>query len=158
MPFIDADSESEAAAGCSIDEIFTSHGEAAFRDGERRIIARLLDGPTIILAAGGGAFMDPETRDRAAKQSITVWLRADLELLVKRTARRNHRPLLKGKNVKAILRQLIEERHPIYAGADIVVDTEDLRPETVTRRVIAAIEQHLDTSRRGEEKKQHVLP
>jgi shikimate kinase len=158
LPFVDADSEIEAAAGCTIEEIFAGHGEAAFRDGERRVIARLLDGPTIVLAAGGGAFMDPETRARAAERSITVWLRADLDLLVKRTARRNHRPLLRGKDAKAVLRHLIEERHPIYAEADIVVDMEDARPETVVQRVSAAIERYLGQCGDVKKKKQWILP
>lgn len=158
LPFVDADSEIEAAAGCTIEKIFDYHGEAAFRNGERRVIARLLDGPTIILAAGGGAFMDPETRARAAQRSITVWLRADLDLLVKRIVRSNHRPLLRGKNPKAVLRKLIEERHPIYAEADVVVDTEDSRPEMITQRVIVAIERHLERCGGRGKKKQRVSP
>jgi shikimate kinase len=156
--FVDADSEIEEAAGCAIEEIFSCHGEAAFRDGERRVIARLLNGPVIVLAAGGGAFMDQKTRALAAEQSITVWLRADLDLLVKRTARRNHRPLLRGKNAREVLRRLIEERHPIYAKADIVVDTEDARPEIVAQRVIAAIERHIEQDGESGKKNQQVLP
>src|SRR5262249_29144580 len=94
LPFVDADAEIERAAGCTIEEIFEKHGEAIFRDGERRVIARLLEGPVGVLATGGGAFMDPETRARIRSRAITVWLKADLDTLVDRVSRRSHRPLL----------------------------------------------------------------
>ncbi len=139
LDFVDADAEIEAAAGCSIEDIFTQHGEAAFRDGERRVIARLLGRPAQVLATGGGSFMDPQTRALIKEGAISLWLRGDLDLLLKRTARRNNRPLLKRGDPREILRRLIEERHPIYAEADIVVDSHDGPPEITVKRVLAAI-------------------
>ncbi len=143
LPFIDADSEVEAAAGCTISEIFERHGEAAFRDGERRVIARLLDEPRRVLATGGGAFIDADTRALIGREAISVWLRAELEVLVRRTARRDSRPLLKRGNPRQILGRLIEERYPIYAQADIVVDSVDGPPEDTVDNVLAALERHL---------------
>ncbi len=142
-PFIDADSEVEAAAGCTINEIFERHGESAFRDGERRVIARLLDGPRRVLAIGGGAFIDADTRALIGSEAISVWLRAELEVLVRRTARRDSRPLLKRGNPRQILGRLIEERYPIYAQADIVVDSVDGPPEDTVDNVLAALERRL---------------
>lgn len=142
-PFVDADKEIEKAAGCSIEEIFERHGEAAFRDGERRVIARLLGDPRQVLATGGGAFMDPRTRAAIREHGISVWLRADLELLVRRTGRRNDRPLLKGKDRRAVLQGLIDERYPVYAEADVAVDIDDSPPDVTTARVRAAIEDFL---------------
>ncbi len=136
LPFIDADSEIEAAAGATIEEIFQRHGEAYFRDGERRVIARLLDGPVHVMAAGGGAFMDAQTRARIRQRAISIWLRADIELLLARVARRDNRPLLKDGDRRAILTALIEKRHPIYAEADIVVDSIDGPPELTLGQVI----------------------
>ncbi len=143
LPFIDADSEVEAAAGCTISEIFERHGEAAFRDGERRVITRLLDGPRRVLAIGGGAFIDADTRALIGREAISVWLRAELEVLVRRTARRDSRPLLKRGNPRQILGRLIDERYPIYAQADIVVDSVDGPPEDTVDNVLAALERHL---------------
>ena len=139
-PFVDADREIEKAAGCTIEEIFERHGEAAFRDGERRVIARLLSDPRQVLATGGGAFMDPRTRAAIRERGISVWLRADLDLLVRRTGRRNNRPLLKGKDRRVILQGLIDERYPVYAEADVAVDIDDSPPDVTTNRVRAAIE------------------
>jgi shikimate kinase len=139
-PFVDADREIEKAAGCTIEEIFERHGEAAFRDGERRVIARLLHDPRQVLATGGGAFMDPQTRTAIRQRGVSVWLRADLDLLVRRTGRRNNRPLLKGKDRRVILQGLIDERYPVYAEADVAVDIDDSPPEVTTDRVRAAIE------------------
>jgi shikimate kinase len=139
-PFVDADREIEKAAGCTIEETFERHGEAAFRDGERRVIARLLGDPRQVLATGGGAFMDPRTRAAVREHGISVWLRADLDLLVRRTGRRNNRPLLKGKDRRVILQGLIDERYPVYAEADVTVDIDDSPPDVTTNRVRAAIE------------------
>ncbi len=139
LPFIDADAEIEAAAGQSVEEIFLRHGEAAFRDGERRVIARLLDTPAHVLATGGGAFMDPSTRALLRDRAVTVWLRADLELMLARVARRGNRPLLKGGDPRAVLETLIAERYPVYAEADITVDSVDGPPETTVERVLAAL-------------------
>ncbi len=143
LPFVDADKEIEAAAGCSVQDIFTEHGEAAFRAGERRVIARLLDQPTVILATGGGAFMDADTRALIRERAISVWLRADLELLLRRTGRRNTRPLLKRGDPRQILSDLIEQRHPVYAEADVVVDSVDGPPEMTLARVTESIRSYL---------------
>jgi len=142
LPFTDADREIEAAAGCSIPEIFEAHGEQAFRDGERRVILRLLDGAPHVLATGGGAFMDPETRAAIRDKAVSVWLRADLDLLVKRVSRRNDRPLLKGVDARQKLRSLMDERYPVYAEADIVVDSIDAPPEETVAAVRRAIDRH----------------
>jgi len=142
LPFKDADKEIEAAAGCSVEDIFTTHGEEAFRDGERRVIARLLSEPTIVLATGGGAFMDPETRQLIRERATSVWLRADVDLLLRRTARRNNRPLLKRGDPRQILNDLIEKRYPVYAEADVVVDSVDGPPEMTLGRVLDALRQH----------------
>jgi shikimate kinase len=143
LPFVDSDSEIEAAAGETIEEIFRHHGEAAFRNGERRVIARLLDGPVHVLATGGGAFMDPETRQRISERGISIWLRADLELLLARVARRDNRPLLKTGDPRTVLAALIEQRHPVYAAADIVVDSIDGPLELTLGRVITELRRHL---------------
>jgi shikimate kinase len=139
LPFVDGDTEIEAAAGCSIEEIFTRHGEAAFRDGERRVIARLLAQAPQVLATGGGAFLDPRTRAEIRKHATSVWLRADLGLLLKRTARRNNRPLLKRGDPRKILDRLIDARYPVYAEADVVVDSVDGPPELTVERVHRAL-------------------
>ncbi|MEO3427245.1 shikimate kinase [Pelagibius sp. CAU 1746] len=143
LPFVDADKEIETAAGCSIEDIFSAHGEAAFRDGERRVIARLLDEPKMVLATGGGAFMDPETRRLIRERAISVWLRADVDLLLRRTARRNNRPLLKRGDPRQILSELIALRYPVYAEADVVVDSVDGPPETTLARVVKGLQHHI---------------
>lgn len=142
MPFLDADTEIETAAGCTIEEIFANHGEAYFRDGERRVIARILSGPPVVLATGGGAFMDESTRDLIAETSVSVWLRADLDTLVRRTSKRSNRPLLKKDNPAKVLKDLMKVRHPIYELADIVVDSDDGPPEDTVERVCAALESY----------------
>lgn len=136
LPFIDADAEIEAAAGQTIEEIFDEHGEAFFRDGERRVIARLLEGPPHVMATGGGAFMDPNTRALLKSRAITVWIRADLELLLARVSRRNNRPLLKHGDKRAILSRLIAERYPVYAEAAIAIDSIDGPPEEMVGRIM----------------------
>jgi shikimate kinase len=143
LPFVDADSEIESAAGSSIEEIFARDGEAVFRNGERRVIARLLDGPAPVLATGGGAFMDPETRGLIRERAVSIWLRADLDTLLVRVARRNNRPLLKAGDPRAVLSRLIDERYPVYAEADITVDTVDGPPEATLAKVIAALDHFL---------------
>ena len=139
LPFFDSDQEIEAAAGESIDEIFANRGEQVFRDGERRVIARLLAQPIHVLASGGGAFMDPATRRLIGERGVSLWLRADLDVLVARVSRRNNRPLLKSGNARAILATLIEQRHPVYAEADVVVDSGEGSPEVTVSRAIAAL-------------------
>ena len=146
LPFVDADKEIEAAAGCSIEDIFAAHGEEAFRDGERRVISRLLDEPKMVLATGGGAFMDPETRQLIRERAISVWLRADVDLLLRRTSRRNNRPLLKRGDPRQSLSDLIEQRYPVYAEADVVVDSVDGPPETTLARVMDGLRRHIEES------------
>jgi shikimate kinase len=142
LAFVDTDQEIELAAGCTIPEIFERFGEQAFRDGERRVIARLLAGPRCVLATGGGAFMDPETRAAVRARGLSVWLRADLDTLVRRTARRTNRPLLNRGDPRKILGDLMALRYPVYAEADIHVDSLEAPPEETTARVAAAIEGH----------------
>ena len=144
VPFIDADTEIEAAAGCSIAEIFARHGEPAFRDGERRVVSRLLETePVHVLATGGGAFLDPATQALIREKAISVWLRAELDVLFERVSRRSHRPLLKTADPKRTLAELIEQRYPIYARADIIVDSGDGPIGTMVDRVIAAVAAYL---------------
>ena len=139
LPFFDSDTEIERAAGERIEEIFRNRGEAVFRDGERRVIARLLSQPVHVLATGGGAFMDPATRAMIARRGISVWLRADLDVLLARVSRRNNRPLLQERDPRAVLAELIERRHPVYAEADLTIDSGDSAPELTVTRTIAAL-------------------
>jgi shikimate kinase len=139
LPFFDSDSEIEAAAGETIEEIFRNRGEAVFRDGERRVVARLMMRPTHVLATGGGAFMDPVTRAIIARRGVSVWLRAELDVLLARVLRRNNRPLLKERDPRAVLAELIERRYPVYAEADLVIDSGEMPAEQTTTRVIAAL-------------------
>jgi shikimate kinase len=139
LPFFDSDTEIEAAAGETIEEIFRNRGEAAFRDGERRVIARLLGQPVHVLATGGGAFMDLATRALIVRRGVSVWLRADLDVLLARVARRNNRPLLQRQDPRVVLADLIERRHPVYAEADVVIDSGEGALELTTTRVIAAL-------------------
>jgi shikimate kinase len=139
LPFSDSDPEIEAAAGETIGEIFANRGEQVFRDGERRVIARLMAQPVHVLATGGGAFMDPMTRSLIGRRGVSLWLRADLDTLVARVLRRNDRPLLKRGDPRQILAELIERRHPIYAEADLTVDSGAGSPEVTVNRVIAAL-------------------
>ncbi len=143
LPFVDADTEIEKAAGCSIADIFEAHGEQAFRDGERRVIARLLESPPQVLATGGGAYMDPQTRQTIRERGVAVWLRADLDLLVKRTAKRSHRPLLNKGNPRQILKDLMDKRYPVYAEADLVIDSRDGPPEETVKRTLAAVKDYI---------------
>jgi shikimate kinase len=139
MPFVDADDEIERAAGLSIPDIFEQFGEENFRDGERRVIARLLDDEPIVLATGGGAFMDPETRSKILASGVSVWLRADLDTLVRRTSRRNDRPLLKNGDPREILSRLMTQRYPVYEQADIIVDSIDAPAEETLQNVLDAL-------------------
>ena len=147
LPFRDADTEIEQAAGCTIAELFARYGEPAFRDGERRVIGRLLAGAPMVLATGGGAFVDPETRATVRAQATSIWLRCSLQTLVRRTSSRTHRPLLQVGDPARVLASLMERRHPLYAEADIVVDCGEDSPEATTGRVIDAL-QHWQPPRR----------
>jgi shikimate kinase len=139
LPFFDSDEEIEAAAGETIEEIFANRGEAVFRDGERRVIARLLQGPVQVLSTGGGAFMDPATRRIIAARGVSIWLRAGLDVLFARVSRRSNRPLLKTPDPRAVLAELIERRYPIYAEADVTVDSGEGPADTTASRAIAAL-------------------
>lgn len=139
LPFFDSDNEIEAAAGETIPEIFANRGEPRFREGERRIITRLLDRPVHVLATGGGAFMDLQTRAVIARRGVSVWLRADLDVLAMRVARRGNRPLLNQGDPREILAALIAVRHPVYAQADLVIDSGEGAPELTVTRTIAAL-------------------
>jgi shikimate kinase len=142
LAFVDTDDEIVKAAGCSVQEIFTRYGEPAFRDGERRVIARLLAESPRVMATGGGAFLDPNTRERLRARAITVWLKAELDVLVRRTEGRPGRPLLSTGDPRTILERLMAVRYPVYALADIVVETEDVPIELTVDKVAAAIAGH----------------
>jgi shikimate kinase len=139
IPFIDADVEIEKAAGMTIAEIFTSQGEPYFRAGEARVIARLLDGGPQVLATGGGAFMNPETRATIRARGISVWLRATLEVLSRRIKRRGDRPLLKNSDPAETLRRLIDERYPVYAEADFTVESRDVPHDTIVDEIVEGL-------------------
>ena len=140
VSFRDADVEIETAAGCTINEIFERFGEPAFRSGERKVIARLLSDPPHVLAAGGGAFIDPETRQRIKEKAVSIWLRAPLDLLIQRVMRKDTRPLLRNTDSRATLERLLREREPIYAQADIVVESDEGPHDVVVKRIIAALD------------------
>jgi shikimate kinase len=142
LPFVDADLEIERAAGKTIPEIFADHGEAYFRDGERRVIARLLDNGPQVLATGGGAFMNDETRRLIATRGLSVWLRADLQLLMKRVRRRSNRPLLDTADPEAVMRKLIDDRYPVYAEATITIDSRDLSHNVIVNDLLQALLEH----------------
>jgi shikimate kinase len=139
LPFHDADQEIETAAGCSVSDFFERYGETAFRDGERKVIARLLGGPRHVLATGGGAFMDPTTRALIKKQGLSIWLRADITLLMERVTKRPTRPLLKNGDPRATMERLMAERYPVYAEADITVDSNGGPHDTVVQQILAQL-------------------
>jgi len=139
LPFKDADTEIEQASNLTIPEFFEIHGEAAFRDGERKVISRLLDGPRHVLATGGGAYMDQETRDLIRNKGRSVWLRADLDTLLKRCLKRNTRPLLQQGDPRQILDDLMKSRYPVYAEADIIVDSSEGPHELVVDKITRAL-------------------
>ncbi len=140
LPFRDADAEIELAAGCTVPELFAQWGEPSFRDGERRVIRRLLAGEPLVLATGGGAFMDPATRAVIRTEAVSLWLRCPLATLVRRVSTRNTRPLLHNANPADVLARLMHQRHPVYAEADLIVDCTDEPPDVTTAKVHAAIE------------------
>ncbi len=143
IPFVDADAEIEKAAGMSIAEIFNAHGEPYFRAGEARVIARLLEGGPQVLATGGGAFMNAETRGAIRLKGISVWLRATLDVLNRRIKRRGDRPLLKTADPGETLRRLIEERYPTYAEADLTVESREVPHDTIVEEIIAGLRDHV---------------
>jgi shikimate kinase len=143
LPFVDADTEIEAAAGMSIPEIFETHGEPHFRDGEARVIARLLDGGPHVLATGGGAFMREETRQRIATQGVSLWLQADADVILRRVKRRADRPLLKTADPAATIARLIDERHPMYQTAKITIASRDVPHDKIVDECVEALHHHL---------------
>jgi shikimate kinase len=139
LPFIDADTEIEVAAGASISEIFAEHGEAYFRQGERKVIARLLENGPQVLATGGGAYMNPDTRANIKAHGLSVWLKADIKVLMKRVGRRDNRPLLAAGDPEKVMKNLMEERYPIYAEADVTVESRDVPHDVIVGAVIDAL-------------------
>ncbi len=143
LPFVDADTEIESAAGMSIPEIFEAHGEPYFRSGEARVIARLLESGPQVLASGGGAFINPQTRELIRTRGISVWLKADLDVLLRRIKRRSDRPLLKTDDPERTLQRLIEERYPIYAEADVTIHSRDVSHEAIVADIMAGLAERL---------------
>ncbi len=143
LPFIDADNEIEAAAGMSIPDIFEVHGEPHFRDGEARVIARLLEGGPILLATGGGAFMREDTRARIRDKAISMWLKADADVILRRVRRRADRPLLKTADPAAVIARLIDARHPVYEQTDITIDSRDVPHEKIVDESIIALHEYI---------------
>ena len=139
LPFIDADTEIEVAAGASISEIFAEHGEAYFRQGERKVIARLLENGPQVLATGGGAYMNPDTRANIKARGLSVWLKADIKVLMKRVGRRDNRPLLVAGDPEKVMKKLMEERYPIYAEADVTVESRDVPHDVIVGALIDAL-------------------
>ncbi len=136
FPFVDADHEIEVAADKSIAEIFADHGEAYFREGERRVISRLIENGAQVLATGGGAFINDDTRERIAGHGVSVWLKADLPLLMKRVSKRADRPLLLNDDPQAVMQRLMDSRYPIYAKADVIVESRDVQHTQMVNDVI----------------------
>jgi shikimate kinase len=145
MPFRDADIEVEAAAGRSIPDIFADLGEPAFREGERRVISRLLDEPPHVLATGGGAFVNAETRALIKAKAVSVWLKTDLDVLAKRLARKDNRPLLIGRDPKEVLTQQAQARYPFYAQADLTVETGDTAHQASVDQVLRALKTYWES-------------
>lgn len=143
LPFVDADDAITAAAGRSIEDIFAERGECEFRRGERNVIARLLAGPVHVLATGGGAFINPQTRALMKERAISVWLKAPLDVLMKRVVKRDHRPLLKEDDPQAVMQRLIEERYPLYAEADLTIESGAGPHNSAVSTILAALRAHL---------------
>jgi shikimate kinase len=150
IPFVDADAEIEAAAGMTIEEIFANYGEPSFRSGETRVITRLLESGPQVLATGGGAFINPETRGIIRRNGISVWLKADFDVLFRRVKRRNDRPLLKTADPAETLRKLIAERGPTYGQADVSVHSREVPHETIVEEILAAIADRLELGHRSD--------
>src|SRR3954451_6229870 len=148
LPFVDADTEIESAAGMSITDIFENHGEPHFRAGEARVIARLLDGGPAVLATGGGAFMREETRDRINQKAVSIWLKADAETIMKRVKRRADRPLLQTPDPSATVARLIGEREPVYQHADITICSRDVPHDRIVDECLEALRARLCTQER----------
>src|ERR1700704_2003926 len=143
LPFLDADSEIETAAGMSIPDIFESHGEPHFRDGEARVIARLLDSGPAVLATGGGAFMREETRNRIRSKAVSIWLKADVDIIMRRVKRRADRPLLQTADPAATVGRLLEAREPVYRTADLTIGSRDVPHDRIVDECIDALRARL---------------
>ena len=139
LPFVDADAEIEKAAGMTIPDIFAGRGEPEFRSGEARVIARLLDGGPQVLATGGGAFMNVDTRSGIAAKGISIWLKAEIDVLMRRIRRRSDRPLLKTDDPVETLKQLVAQRYPVYAEADLTVQSRDVPHDKIVDEIVAAL-------------------
>lgn len=149
VPFVDADTEIEKAAGMTISDIFAVRGEAEFRAGEARVILRVLEGGPQVVATGGGAFLNPDTRAAISAKGVSVWLRAEFDVLMKRIRRRHDRPLLKTADPAATLRRLLEEREPVYALADVTVQSREVTHDKIVDEIIAALAGHIGTACAG---------
>jgi shikimate kinase len=143
LPFIDADEEIERVAQKSINEIFSDHGETFFRDRESKVIARLLASGPQVLATGGGAFINPETRAKIKENGISVWLRAELPVLMRRVAKRDTRPLLRDADPEAVMRKLMDDRYPVYAMADLTVDSREVPHDSIVSEIIENLKKFL---------------
>jgi shikimate kinase len=139
LPFVDADEEIERVAQKSISEIFSDHGEAFFRDRETKVITRLLAAGPQVLATGGGAFMSAETRSKIKADGISIWLRAELPVLLRRVAKRDTRPLLKGSDPEAVMGNLMAQRYPVYAEADLIIESRDVPHDHIVSEVIESL-------------------
>ena len=153
LPFVDADDEIETAAQKSIPEIFTDHGEDMFRDGERRVIARLLQNGPQVLATGGGAYMNAETRDAIRGLGVSVWLKAELPVLMRRVMKRDNRPLLRSPDPEGVMRDLMAVRYPIYANADITIESRDVPHDVIVGEIIFELARRLLVSPTDEPKR-----
>src|SRR5262245_20458054 len=149
IPFVDADVEIEKAAGMSISDIFATRGEAEFRAGEARVLLRLLDSGPQVLATGGGAFINPQTRAAIGSKGISIWLEAEVGGLMNRIRRRHDRPLLQTPDPAATLRKLMEERDPIYALADLTVQSREVTHDKIVDEIVSALAVHLGTTDAG---------
>ena len=143
LPFTDADTEIETAADMTIPEIFETHGEPYFRDGEARVIARILDSGPVVLATGGGAFMREETRNRIRDRAISIWLKADSDIIMRRVRRRADRPLLQNADPEATVNRLLSEREPVYRRADLTIASRDVPHDRIVDECLAALHAHL---------------
>lgn len=155
LPFTDADSEIELAAGQTVSEIFADYGEPYFRQGESKVIARLLQGGPQVLATGGGAFMDARTRANIKAAGICVWLKADLPVLLHRVRRRDNRPLLASGDPDKVMRELMEKRYPVYAEADITVESREIPHDVIVADVVEALDRWLDRETKAAAAKGH---
>lgn len=143
LPFFDADHEIEKVSTMTIPELFEAYGEAEFRDLERRVIARMLEDGPIVLATGGGAYMNDQTRRAIAAEGVSLWLKAELEVLMQRVARKQNRPLLKNDNPRGVMERLMTERYPVYALADLTINSREEKKEIIALEAMQAIAGHL---------------